>query len=94
MTASGRLTWTATSGTDSCFGGDPGDGFDAELGSYGKQGRALGPVVGAFWEMPDDDYAIVEAVVTEELAMPSWKRWFNCCLDGVLPCMLHSTALP
>ena len=43
------------------------DGFEAELSSYGNRGKVLGPVVGAYGEMPDDVYVISKAV-TEELA--------------------------
>ena len=43
------------------------DGSEAELSSYGKRGRVLGPVVGAYGEMSDDVYVIAEAVA-EELA--------------------------
>ena len=39
----------------------------AELSSYGKRGKVLGPVVGAYGEMSDDVYVIAEAVA-EELA--------------------------
>ena len=52
---------------DAGFGGDSSDGFEAELNSYGKRGRVLGPVVGAYGEMSDDVYVIAEAVA-EELA--------------------------
>ena len=52
---------------DSGFGGDSSDGFEAELSSYGKRGKVLGPVVGAYGEMSDDVYVIAEAVA-EELA--------------------------
>ena len=34
---------------DSGFGGDSSGGFEAELGSYGKRGKVLGPVVGCLW---------------------------------------------
>ena len=43
------------------------DGFEAELSSYGKMSKVLGPVVGAYGEMSDDVYVIAEAVA-EELA--------------------------
>ena len=52
---------------DAGFGGDSSDGFEAELNSYGKRGKVLGPVVGAYGEMSDDVYVIAEAVA-EELA--------------------------
>ena len=52
---------------DAGFGGDSSDGFEAELSSYGKRGKVLGPVVGAYGEMSDDVYVIAEAVA-EELA--------------------------
>ena len=29
---------------DAGFGGDSSDGFEAELSSYGKRGKVLGPV--------------------------------------------------
>ena len=47
---------------DSGFGEDSSDGFEAELGSYGKRGKVLGPVVGAYGELSDDVYVIAEAV--------------------------------
>ena len=37
------------------------------LANYGKRGKVLGPVVGAYGEMSDDVYVIAEAVA-EELA--------------------------
>ena len=46
---------------DRGFGGDSSDGFDAELNIYGKDGRALGLVVGAYGETSDDVYVIAEA---------------------------------
>ena len=52
---------------DSGFGGDSSYGFEAELSSYGKRSKVLGPVVGAYGEMSDDVYVIAEAVA-EELA--------------------------
>ena len=52
---------------DAVFGGDSSGGFEAELSSYGKNGRALGLVAGAFGEMSGDVYVIAEAVA-EELA--------------------------
>ena len=52
---------------DSGSDGGPSGGVDAELSSYGKKGRALGPVVGAFGEMSDGAYIIAETVA-EELA--------------------------
>ena len=52
---------------DSGFGEDSSDGFDAELSSYEKNGKVLGPVVGAFRDMSGDAYVIAEAVA-EELA--------------------------
>ena len=50
---------------ESSFGGDSSDGFDAELSSYGKKGRALGPVIDAFGEMFDGVCVIAEAVAEE-----------------------------
>ena len=47
------------------FGGDSSDGFEAELSSYGKRGRVVGSVVGAYGEMSDDVYVIAEAVAEE-----------------------------
>ena len=44
------------------------DGFDAELNTYGQAGRVIGPVVGAFAEMPSDVHVIAKAVA-EELAL-------------------------
>ena len=52
---------------DSGFGGDSSGSFEAKLGPYGKRGRVLGPVVGAYGEMSDNVYANAEAV-EEELA--------------------------
>ena len=52
---------------DTGFGGDSSDGFEAELSSYGKRGKVLGPVVGAYGEMSDNIYVTAEAVA-EELA--------------------------
>ena len=52
---------------DAGFGEDSSGGFEAELSSYGKRGRVLGPVVGAYGEMSDDVYVITE-VVAKELA--------------------------
>jgi hypothetical protein len=49
-------------------GGDMHGGFDAELNSYGQAGRVIGPVVGAFGEMPSDVHVIAKAVA-EELAL-------------------------
>ena len=49
-------------------GGDTRDGFDAELNSYGQGGRVLGPVVGAFGEIPDNVKELTNAVA-EELAV-------------------------
>ena len=46
-------------------GGDSSDGFDAELSSYRKKGKVLGPVVGAVGEMSDDVYVVAEAVAEE-----------------------------
>ena len=44
------------------------DDLDAELNSYGKAGRVIGPVVEAFEEMPSDVHVIAKAVA-EELAL-------------------------
>ena len=49
-------------------GGDSSDGFDAELSSYRKKGKVLGPVVGAVGEMSDGVYVIAEAVAVQ------WQR--------------------
>jgi hypothetical protein len=49
------------------FDADPSDGFDVELNSNDRKGRALGTVVDEFGEMSDDVYIIAE-VVAEELA--------------------------
>ena len=40
--------------------GDSSGGFEAELSSYGKSSRALGPVVGAYGEMSGDVYVIAK----------------------------------
>ena len=48
------------------------DGFDAELNSYGQAGRVIGPVVGAFAEMPSDVHVIAKAVA-EELALENCR---------------------
>ena len=44
------------------------DGFDAELNTYDQAGRAIGPAVGAFAEMPSDVHVIAKAAA-EELAL-------------------------
>ena len=48
------------------------DGFDAELNSYGQAGRVIGPVVGAFGEMPSGVHVIAKAVA-EELALEHFR---------------------
>ena len=54
--------------------GYPGDGFDAELSSYGKKGRVLGPVVGAFGELSDGVNVIAEAVA-DDIATENRGAW-------------------
>ena len=53
------------------LGGDSSGGFDAELSTYGRNGKVLGVVVGAYGETSDDAYVIAEAVA-EELTTEHW----------------------
>jgi len=47
---------------DTRLGGDQQDGFDAELNIFGRDGVVLGPIVGAFGEMPSHVYRLADVI--------------------------------
>ena len=61
---------------DRGFHGDPSDGFDAELSSYGGEVRALGPAIGDFGEMPGGVRIIAEAAA-EMLATEQYHGFYS-----------------
>jgi hypothetical protein len=82
-------------------------GFEAELSSYGQAGRVIGPVVGAFGEMPSDAHAIAKEVagllalelcsIYGDRALKATKGLFLnqlCRSWGLTPANIISHALP